>query len=436
MGKWARWGPTDSPLDYMKVVDHINLLGVKLARTTNRTRELTGADLVSSVQSKINHFKAGRHSALVLKPHLANVYLLSKISHKAAAVHLKSTDVQKLQHAIKSWVSQELLRKPKELLLYRSKEDGGLGLVNVKARAMANLTRTFLQSVLSSTYSSAIYKAFVKDDEDAKQIVKKPSFYPEAMFASVKEALRDLGGQIFSLTAKQWQTRLTENLATHVRDPTSGIVSLLPSPAEESWPDSNWSQSRLNLSLRGLSPNQKSTLFKLSNDLLPHSEQLQKFKLATTAECQFCKESDGALHFFTCVQAQNLGSFLQDSLSPAFFTEEQFSWTKVKTLDLSTPSLQDRLSGLVLTAEVVNHILASRKNSQAASPTKLAAILRCSGEVVAKSFPNAGTSLTTWADRLRALSQPQDLPGSSPARSQAGDRRSWGHPMPHFNLAL
>ena len=102
MGKWARWGPTDSPLDYMKVVDHINLLGVKLARTTNKTRDLTGADLVSSVQSKINHFKSGRHSALVLKPHLANVYLLSKISHKAAAVHLKSTDVQKLQHAIKS----------------------------------------------------------------------------------------------------------------------------------------------------------------------------------------------------------------------------------------------------------------------------------------------------------------------------------------------
>ena len=98
-------------------------------------------------------------------------------------------------------------------------------MVNVQARAMANLTRTFLQSVLSSTYSSAIYKAFVKDDKDAQQIVKKPSFYPEAMFASVKEALRDLGGQIFSLTAKQWQTRLTENMATHVRDPTSGIVS-------------------------------------------------------------------------------------------------------------------------------------------------------------------------------------------------------------------
>ena len=64
----------------MKVVDHINLLGVKLARTTSKTRELAGSDLVSSVQSKLNHFRSGRHSSLVLKPHLANVYLLSKIS--------------------------------------------------------------------------------------------------------------------------------------------------------------------------------------------------------------------------------------------------------------------------------------------------------------------------------------------------------------------
>ena len=119
-----------------------------------------------------------------------------------------------------------------------------------------------------------------------------------------------------------------------------------------------------------------------------------------------------------------------------FFTEEQFSWTKVKSLDLSTPSLQDRLSGLVLISEIVNHILVSRKNSQTASLAKLAAVIRCSAEVAAKSSPNAGASLSTWADRLRARSLPQDPPGTSPARSQAGDHMSWGHQMPHFNLAL
>ena len=81
---------------------------------------------------------------------------------------------------------------------------------------------------------------------------------------------------------------------------------------------------------------------------------------------------------------------------PRFFT-----WTKVKTLDLSTPAPQDRLAGLVLIAEAVNHIQTSRKSSQAVSPSKLAAILRCSGEVLEKSFPSAGT-IAPW-DPLDAL---------------------------------
>ena len=71
-----------------------------------------------------------------------------------------------------------------------------------------------------------------------------------------------------------------------------------------------------------------------------------------------------------------------------------------------------------------------------ASLAKLAAVIRCRAEVAAKSSPNAGASLSTWAERLRARSLPQDTLGTSPERSQAGDHMSWGHQMPPFNLSL
>ena len=73
---------------------------------------------------------------------------------------------------------------------------------------------------------------------------------------------------------------------------------------------------------------------------------------------------------------------------------------------------------------------------QKQSLAKLAAVIRCSAEVAAKSSPNAGASLSTWAERLRARSLPQDSLGSSPERSQAGDHTSWGHQMPPCNLSL
>ena len=197
----------------------------------------------------------------------------------------------------------------------------------------------------------AIFKAFVREDEEAKHLVTKPSFFPDSVYVLIKEAYTDLRGQIFTLSTKQWQIRITEGRTTHVRDPTTGSFSLLPSAAEELWPTADWNQSWQNLRCRGLSPQQKTTLFKLCNDLIPHGVLLQKFKLASSAMCQHCNMVDGPLHFPTCTQANNLGSFTQETLSPLFFTQGDFSWGKVGTLDLSAASHEERLAGLVLLSE-------------------------------------------------------------------------------------
>ena len=127
-------------------------------------------------------------------------------------------------------------------ILFRSTTEGGLGLVNVSARAMANLTKSFLQSVHSSPYMHSIFKAYVMEETEYKSLVRKPSFLPDSTYFLIKEAFSDLRGQIFSLTSKQWQIRITQKWSTHVRDPTSGTFSLLPTPAEEQCPAADWSQ--------------------------------------------------------------------------------------------------------------------------------------------------------------------------------------------------
>ena len=135
-------------------------------------------------------------------------------------------------------------------------------------------------------------------------------------------------------------------------------------------------------------------MFKLCNDLIPHGVLLQKFKLASSAMCQHCNEVDGPLHFPTYT-----------------------------TLDLSAASHEERLAGLVLLSETVNHITVTRKNAQKASPAKLAAILNHRVEVTAKSFPGAGTILATWAGDLRTRSQSpsQGVSRPLPSEEQDGD---------------
>ena len=105
------------------------------------------------------------------------------------------------------------------MLLFRNITEGGLGLVNVSARAMANLTRNFLQSVHSSPYMLSVYKAFVLEETESRALVRKPSYFPESIYDLIKEPLSDIRGHIFSLSTKQWKDRITKKWTTHVRDP-------------------------------------------------------------------------------------------------------------------------------------------------------------------------------------------------------------------------
>ena len=143
-------------------------------------------------------------------------------------------------------------------------------------------------------------------------------------------------------------------------------------------------------------------------------------------------------HTFFSSPQQHLPSLAlhrKDTLSPIFFTEVQFSWTNVRTLDLNSASLQDKLAGLVLIAELVGHILIRRKQSRAASWAQLSATIKCCAEATTKNFPETGSSLTTWSKRLRARCATQPSQDTSPTGGRVEENSPGCHPGPHFNLS-
>ena len=126
--------------------------------------------------------------------------------------------------------------------------------------------------------------------------------------------------------------------------------------------------------------------------------------MASSSTCQFCREEDGKLHFLTCVQANNIGAFTREALSPLFFPQGSFSWEKVGTVEISTASHNKRLADLILLSKAVNHISTTRRRDQEACPTKFSATLNYRAEVAAKKFPGTGTVLAAWAGDLLAQS--------------------------------
>ena len=62
----------------------------------------------------------------------------------------------KINSIAKSYIYQDMLEKPEELILYRQEHDGGLGLENVGIKAQAMKIKNFLQMEANPKYTTNI----------------------------------------------------------------------------------------------------------------------------------------------------------------------------------------------------------------------------------------------------------------------------------------
>ena len=130
-------------------------------------------------------------------------------------------------------------------------------------RAYANVIKNFLdlgsgtQTENTSLYMSAVYRAYVLEEDDIKNVVKKPTFFTQLVFDAIKEALEEENDRIFSYSTKAWQHRLTRRLVTHSSDPHTGLSSLILTAQEEQLVSIDWEEVWSNMRCPGLSPKEQ-----------------------------------------------------------------------------------------------------------------------------------------------------------------------------------
>ena len=119
----GRWRGTlcqeDLPHQYVQLSDHLDFVGVELRATYQQTRKVNGDQLQSRVKNTVGPWKAGRFMPLTLRPFSANNYALSKVWFKCSSINLRNQDIDAINSLVKSWLYQDCLEKPRELVLYR-----------------------------------------------------------------------------------------------------------------------------------------------------------------------------------------------------------------------------------------------------------------------------------------------------------------------------
>ena len=369
LGRWKDvLQQEDIPLPYLKIADHLDYLGCKLYADFASTRRENGEIMKKKVRDQIGSWKSGKFLPLTSRPWSVNSYCLSKLWYKTSCLDLRVGDCNAITSNIKGWMYQDMLIKPQEMMLYRQTALGGLGLHNVKLRAMAMLIHTFLMQAISprfttNYYLNTLYRWHVLDHREMPD-PGRPPYYSAEFFTIIKDIHNNTSLNVVWITVKQWYQILLERGLTHTSDDPDSPPILIKSHLEELSPDHDFSPSYRLARLFGLSPDLKSFMFKVLQNLLPTRERQHRCGRSPSPACTFCGDpQDTTLHLFSCPQSTQVTTPLLESLSDHI---DNITPGSIVKLDIRAPESWD-LPAVWLVATCLQFIWENRISGKVAT---------------------------------------------------------------------
>ena len=133
LGRWrGSLQQEDIPLPYILLSEHLDMVGVVLKSTFIQTRKVNCDELLDRISRVLGAWKGGKFMQLSQRPWSINTYALPKLWFICHSLELRAGDITKITATIKSWLYADLLEKPEELVMFRLRSNGGLGVHNIK----------------------------------------------------------------------------------------------------------------------------------------------------------------------------------------------------------------------------------------------------------------------------------------------------------------
>ena len=273
------------------------MVGVQLTATFSLTRKLNGDKIQETVKNVIGPWKGGKFMPLIQRPYSVNSFCISKICFRSASINLREGDFNVINSQIKSWVFADQLEYPEEMVLYRSRDNGGLGLTHAKYKATAELIRSFLETALvksfiQNSFHAAQYQWNVLLNHEIPDPGKSP-YLTEDMFSLIREVKDEGLLNLSNMKSGTWYKVLIENKVT-MQTEANGTRILKACRTEVRNPEVDWSLTWNLANSKGLNPEEKSFLWKMLHNILPTQERLFHLKMKNTPHpnCLLCDKSE------------------------------------------------------------------------------------------------------------------------------------------------
>ena len=195
-------------------------------------------------------------------------------------------------------------KKNTELVLYRKTEDGGLGLYNVKIRALALLIRTFLETSINPAFKHSLFHEILFRYHVLGEVSLPdpglPPYYNKDFFNIIRHYHTTSSLNITCMSTKDWYKTLLEDQILMTQPTEQAKSILIPTRVESVQPNNDWTETGRLAMIHGLGSNLTSFHFKLLHRLLPTQDCVQRLGVAVDGQpglCQLCHlETEDALH--------------------------------------------------------------------------------------------------------------------------------------------
>jgi len=300
-------------------------------------------------------------------------------------VPLRKGDSDNFKKVVNRFVFADQLEKPKDLIKYRSRCNGGLQLHNIDCKALAMLIKTFLEMSISSKfrtslYFNALYEYYVLDNTSISP-PRRPPFYSQQFFEVIKSAMEN--NQIAEWSSKQWYCYLLgrNHLQKEVLDVDGeNRWEDVQCHVETVFPNFDWKATWARTRLPGLNNECRSFLWLYFHNLLPTQARLHRILRAVdNPSCTHCVsgEPDQILNhtFSSCLYSKHIVDWMVTKINrmPALNVNlESALW-----LQFPPPITEiDLLCATWIVGESLSYIWARRKNREEVSIESLLAIIQ------------------------------------------------------------